>query len=174
MKVAKLKILRGNLLSFWPFLLLTALLVMALFSVNSINNQQTLKTCGAGNCQVSNIRLDNGCGSGKYGYVKTSIDFGCLGNGCSSTTAGQTGYCGQPHSGITDLIFAIIKFLSDGVGLVVIASVIVGGIQFIASRGDPSGTQAATKRLTSSVTALLVFLFAYAILNYVIPNGFLK
>ena len=64
------------------------------------------------------------------------------------------------------------KFLSDGVGLVIIASVIVGGIQYITSRGDPNATQKAIQRITSSVIALLVFIFGYAVLNYVIPAGF--
>lgn len=108
--------------------------------------------------------------------MKTSINFGCYGNGCGSSTTGyaSTSYCSNPHNGIVDLLFAIIRFLSDGVGLVVIVSVIIGGIQYITSRGDPNATGAAIKRLTSALTALLIFIFAYAILNYVIPVGFFK
>ncbi len=102
------------------------------------------------------VSLAAQCGSGSTA-VQTSIDFGC--NGSSP-------------NGIVDLLFAIIRFLSAGVGLVVIASIIVGGIQYIVSRGDPNATGAAIKRLTSSVIALIIFIFAYAILNYVIPGGF--
>jgi hypothetical protein len=71
-------------------------------------------------------------------------------------------------------MFAIIRFLSAGVGLVIVASLIVGGIQYIVSRGDPNATSMAVKRLVSSVVALIVFIFAYAILNFVIPGGFFQ
>ena len=115
--------------------------------------------------------------------LKTSINFGCYGNTCGSPTAGDSdynpqykavNYCNSYHNGIEDLIFAIIRFLSDGVGLVIVMSVIIGGIQYITARGDPNATGAAIKRLTSALTALLIFIFAYAILNYVIPDGFFK
>ncbi|MEI9913693.1 MAG: hypothetical protein WDN66_01680 [Candidatus Saccharibacteria bacterium] len=95
------------------------------------------------------------CGGGANA-VTTSIDFGCLNKG----------------NPINDIIFAIIRFLSAGVGIVVVMSVIIGGIQYIMSRGDPNATQAAIGRLTSAVTALIVYIFAYAILNFVIPGGF--
>lgn len=87
--------------------------------------------------------------------VPTSINFGCK-------------HVGNP---ITDLAFAIIRLLSDGVGIVVIGSVIVGGIQYTSSRGDPKATEQAITRIRSSLMALLIFIFAYAILNYVIPQG---
>jgi hypothetical protein len=72
------------------------------------------------------------------------------------------------------LTFAIVKFLSDGVGLVVIASLIVGGIQFTASRGDPQATATAIRRIRSNVGAFLLFIFAYVILNYIVPGAILK
>lgn len=174
MKVLKLKTTAKQLLKFHLFLLVIPFLLLSIYFLNTNPSQQSVIFCSnQDKCSVSNMKLTNGCGAGN-GFVQTSINFGCYGNGCKSSTANETGYCGSDHNGITDLIFAIIRFLSDGVGLVIIASIIVGGIQFISSRGDPGATQAAIKRLTSSVTALVIFIFAYAILNYVIPNGFLK
>lgn len=93
------------------------------------------------------------CGSGADAYTP-SIDLGCKGEG----------------NPIMDLTFAIIRWLSDGVGLVIVGSVIVGGIQYTTSRGDPQATAAAVNRLRSAVTALFIFIFAYAILNYLIPG----
>ena len=98
------------------------------------------------------------CGSGKQ-KVYTSIDFGC------------SHKIGNP---ITDMTFAIIRLLSDGVGIVVIGSIIVGGIQYSASHGDPQAAAAASNRIRSSLVALFIFIFAYAILNYVIPAGFFE
>jgi hypothetical protein len=97
------------------------------------------------------------CGTGKD-KVKTSINIGCRGKG----------------SAAVDMLFAVIRFLSNGVGLVIIGSVVYGGIQYTMSRGDPQSTVMAVDRIRNSLFALLLFLFAYAFLNFVIPAGFLK
>jgi hypothetical protein len=97
------------------------------------------------------------CGAGANA-TKLSINIGCKGEG----------------NPIADAAFAIIRLLSDGVGLVIIASIIVAGIQYSASRGDPQSTAKAIKRIQSTLMALLIFIFGYAILNYIIPNSFLK
>ncbi len=86
------------------------------------------------------------------------IDIGCKGQG----------------NQITDASFAIIRFLSNGVGLIIIGSIIVGGIQYTASRGDPQATANAIKRIQSTMIALVIFIFGYAILNYILPAGFFK
>jgi hypothetical protein len=90
--------------------------------------------------------------------VAVSINFGCQGKG----------------NPIEDMIFAFIKLLSDGVGIVVIASLVVAGIQFTSSRGDPQATAKSMHRVQSNVTALILFFFAYAILNYVVPGAVLQ
>lgn len=87
-----------------------------------------------------------------------SIDIGCKG-------------IGNP---IMDALFGIIHFLSLGVGLVVIGSIIVGGIQYTASRGEPQATALAINRIRASLFALIIYIFAYAALNYIIPGWVLK
>lgn len=116
-----------------------------------------------------------GCGSndqegGSQGLVDTTIDFGCKGNACAQGST--TGYCARYHNGIIDLLFALIRVLSDGVGIVVIGSIVVAGIQYSTSQGDPTASAAAITRIRTSLIALLIFIFAYALLNYVIPVGF--
>lgn len=178
MKAQKLKTMRVNLFSILPLLILSVGFVLAISITNQSPNN--LKVCDSNThiCQNDKIRLAtatvNGCGAGT-GWVATSIDFGCNGNSCNgSQLIPNPPYCNNNHNGITDLIFAIIRFLSDGVGLIVIASIIIGGIQYITSRGDPNATQAAVKRITSSILAFIIFIFGYAILNYIIPGTFLK
>lgn len=132
---------------------------------------------------------ESGCGSDGQGHwaVTTSIDFGCSGAQCSPPSGSSTStpsststttnsqvansYCSSPHNAIIDLTFAIIKFISDGVGLLIIMSLIIAGIQYTFSRGEPQAINSAMKRIQSSVTALIIFIFAYALLNFVIPNG---
>lgn len=90
--------------------------------------------------------------------IATSINIGCKGQG----------------NAIMDLMFAIIRFLSNGAGLVIIGSLVLGGIQYTISRGDPQGTATAINRIRSVMFALLLFIFSYAILNYLIPGQLLK
>jgi hypothetical protein len=97
------------------------------------------------------------CGSGDEA-INTSIDFGCRGKG----------------NGFADLLFAIIRWLSYGAGLVIVGSVVVAGIQYTTSRGDPGATAAAENRIKSAILALLIFIFAFAILNYIIPGQILN
>lgn len=112
------------------------------------------------------------CGTGSEKQT-TSIDFGCKGDAC---VAGGTvpNYCSQNNSPIIDLLFSLIRFLSDGVGLVIVGSIIFAGIQYTTAGGDPQNVAKAIKRIRSSITALIFFIFIYAILNYLIPAGFFK
>jgi len=65
----------------------------------------------------------------------------------------------------------LIKFLAALVGVVVVVSVIIGGIQYSSSAGDPQAATAARKRITNAIIALVVFIFLYALLNFLIPGG---
>ena len=98
------------------------------------------------------------CGASDQDPYTPAIDIGCQGKG----------------NPIMDAIFGIIRFLSAGVGLVVIGSIIVGGIQYSGSRGDPQSTAMAINRIRSSLYALLIYIFAYAMLNYLIPGAVLQ
>jgi hypothetical protein len=90
--------------------------------------------------------------------IYTTIDFGCEGKG----------------NPMLDLVFSIIRILSDGVGIVIVASMIVAGIQYSASSGDPNATNIAIKRVRANVTALLFYIFGYALINFIVPGQILK
>lgn len=97
------------------------------------------------------------CGEGADA-VHVSINFGCQGKG----------------SALTDATFAIIRVLSAGVGLIIITSIVVAGIQYTSSRGDPGQTSRAIGRIRSSLVAFLIYIFTAAMLDFVIPAGFFK
>ncbi len=103
------------------------------------------------------------CGKGDH-TVTLSIDIGCRGDSFPGT--------GQVNP-IVDMMFAFFRFLSAGAGIVIIGSIVVAGIQYTTSRGNPQATEASIKRVTSSVIALLLYLFIFAIANYLIPGGML-
>jgi hypothetical protein len=106
------------------------------------------------------------CGS-KENAVKTSIDIGCRGASCVSS---------NPHgcSALVDAIFAIMRLLSAGVGIVIVGSLMFAGVQYASARDDPSAVGKAKDRIRNNIIALGLFIFGYAILNYLIPAGFFQ
>lgn len=144
---------------------------------NTSSTTSTSSSAPAGFGTPSDIQNGSQCGSGDSA-VKISIDIGCYGDGCKSQAA--SAYCkscqsNNPVEGcnaIIDATFAIIRLITDGVGLVVIGSIVFAGIQYSTSRGDPGKTKEAVTRIRNTIIALLVYIFAYAILNYVLPAGF--
>lgn len=68
----------------------------------------------------------------------------------------------------------IINFLSVMVGIVIVISIVIGGIQYASSRDNPQAVGAAKRRITNAILALLAFAFLYTFLEWVVPGGFLN
>lgn len=84
--------------------------------------------------------------------------------------------CKDPKSCVdTNPIFVILtdalNFLSALVGIVVIGSIILGGIQYSASHGDPGAVAKAKKRIVNALLAFVSYIFLYAFLQWLIPGG---
>jgi len=110
-------------------------------------------------CATDKVNTKYYCGApDKNNKVETTIDIGCQGRG----------------NPVTDLMFAVIRFLTNGVGIVIVGSLIYGGIMYSTSGDSPETNAKAKKRIRSNIVALMIFIFAYAILNYVIPVTVLK
>lgn len=72
---------------------------------------------------------------------------------------------------IRKYINPLVNLLAVGIGVVVVGSVIVGGIQYSSAQGDPGKVAAAKSRITNSLFALGGFIFLYAFLSWVMPGG---
>ena len=90
------------------------------------------------------------------GSVKTSIDYGCTSNSGGA---------------IYGFLRAIIKFASGLVGLVVIMMLIIGGIRYTTSAGNPKLVAAARMQIVNSIIGLVLFGLMLAILNFILPGG---
>jgi len=77
----------------------------------------------------------------------------------------------QQCSLIYDYVDPFIDFLSALVGVAVVISIVVGGIQYSSSAGDPSKASAAKSRIRNAIIALVTFILLYAMLNFLIPGG---
>ncbi len=95
------------------------------------------------------------CGSGEDA-VKTRIDLGCT---------------GKVENPIIDMAYALLKFFSFGVGLVLAASIIWAGIQYSSSQGNPEATQAAKNRIQNAIIGLVFYLLIFAAIQFLVPGG---
>lgn len=68
-------------------------------------------------------------------------------------------------------LIQFVNFLSIGVTVVAGITIAVAGFQYIASRGDPNKTAQAINRLIQVGTAILLYVFGWALLNWLIPGG---
>jgi hypothetical protein len=78
--------------------------------------------------------------------------------------------CLQTNPIVKDLNY-IINFLSAGVGIVVVAVIILGGIQYSTAGDSPEATAKAKARIMNGLIALLAFMFVFAFLQWLIPGG---
>ncbi len=155
--------------------LVTKIAGIFIFTASMVLLMASPKTVSAaGTLKVSDVKGSHQCGT-QSEAVRTSINFGCRGEICLHGSSDPI--CNDSNhqvNAILDALFAIIRFLSIGVGLVIITSTIIAGIQYSTSRGDPQATAKAVSRITNTLIALLVFIFAYAIINWLVPGRLLK
>jgi hypothetical protein len=72
---------------------------------------------------------------------------------------------------IVVIIQWLINFLAIGVGVVVVIMIIIGGIQYASSGGNPTGVSEGKKKITNAILALLAYFFLYAALQWLVPGG---
>ena len=72
---------------------------------------------------------------------------------------------------IVKYIQPFINLMAAFVGVAIVISVVVGGIQYGSSAGDPQKASAAKARIRNAIIALVAFVLLYAGLNFLIPGG---
>ena len=68
-------------------------------------------------------------------------------------------------------INTIVNFLGAAVGLIVVAMVIVGGIQYAIAGDNAQATAAAKKRIINALIALAAYIFLFAFIQWLVPGG---
>jgi len=66
-----------------------------------------------------------------------------------------------------------INFLSALAGMVIIASIMFAGFQYMTAQDNAGQIEQARKRIIMALTALVLFIFMYALLNFLVPGGVL-
>ncbi len=86
--------------------------------------------------------------------------------------ANASAVCGPDHCDlVAKYINPTINILSIAFGLIAVISIILGGIQYSASAGDPQKVTLAKKRITMTLMAIVAYIFTYAFLQFIVPGG---
>ncbi|MGH7193419.1 MAG: pilin [Candidatus Saccharimonadales bacterium] len=72
---------------------------------------------------------------------------------------------------INNYVNPFINLLSIAFGLIAVISLIMGGIQYSTSQGDPQKSAQAKSRISNTFLAIFAYLFLYAFLQFLIPGG---
>lgn len=67
-----------------------------------------------------------------------------------------------------------IQLLTIVFGLIAAISIILGGLQYSASTGDPQKVQAAKTRLKMTLVAIVAYAFLYSFIEFLVPGGIFK
>jgi hypothetical protein len=64
-----------------------------------------------------------------------------------------------------------INIMSVVFGLIAIISLILGGISYTTSEGDPQKTSRAKSRIANTIFAIIGYIFLYSFLQFIVPGG---
>lgn len=147
---------------------LKTFVMLAAFSIGTLGLGSTLFVASASAVTAKD------CVSGKITKQTTTDSDGTkhtinvcepLGDSCKSANG-----CLKDSKLVGD-IRAIVNALAAGVGVVVVGTIIVAGVQYIIAGDNPSGVEQAKKRIMNGLMALAAFFLTYAFLQWIIPGG---
>lgn len=80
----------------------------------------------------------------------------------------QTAVCKGQSDSASGLITTVINTLLYVLGIIAVIMIVIGGIRYTTSSGDPSGVKSAKDTIIYSVVGLIVAILAYSIVNFVV------
>jgi hypothetical protein len=75
------------------------------------------------------------------------------------------------NCGIVNLIVIGINFLSAIAGIVFVLSIMISGFQYMTGRDNSGQIQKAKSRIVWTLIAVAIFIFMYALLEFLVPGG---
>jgi hypothetical protein len=97
--------------------------------------------------------------------VKTAIGV----NGSNCVPVGGNTLESNP---IMVYLFGVLKIISGLVGLAAVGGFVWGGILYITARANAGQVEKAKLVMINATLGIILFVFMYAILNFIIPGGF--
>ena len=119
-------------------------------------SQASTSSCAGGPCLPSSVDP-----------VACSLNPSIPGCTADANAACEEGNCDF----VKKYINPAINVLTLSFGLIVVISLISGGIQYSAAGGDPQKVANAKKRVSMTILALVAYSFLYAFLQFLVPGG---
>ena len=119
-------------------------------------------------CETGNT--DTGTATGGVGAEGTSRD-DLAGDSDKNCEVDVGEALSSENCGIIELAVNVINFLSAVAGIAIVASIMISGYQYMTAQDDPGKVQKSRARIVQTLIALLLFVFMYALLNFLIPGG---
>jgi hypothetical protein len=91
-----------------------------------------------------------------YDAIHNSVQSSCT-SACTNTS-------------LNDTIAAIVNVLLFVAGAASLIMIVIGGLRYVVSGGNPSGTNDAKNTILYAVVGLVITVSAYAIVNYVLGS----
>gem|GEM_PF-2250916 len=146
----------------WMALVLGSVLIPASIVVTSGRPEMT---------QSVAIATAAATGGGSGGTAATGTNCVDLSVGVNSASDKKVCDDGSGGGVIIAYLKLILKFLSGGVGIVILLMLTIAGVQYMTAAGQPEQVKAAKSRIQNAITGLVLFLIAFAVLNFIIPGS---
>ncbi len=101
------------------------------------------------------------------GKVDTYFDFGSACDGTDKAEGGR-------QSPIIALGLTIAGWVTALVVVSVVGGIVYGGFLYLTARDDTGQTQKGITVIVNSVVALIIWVFAYALINFIVPGGLFR
>jgi hypothetical protein len=89
---------------------------------------------------------------------------------CKSGKADSEVCKGTNKNSLFDLIQNIINLLLMAIGIIAVIMIIIGGIRYTTSAGDPGQAKSARDTIVYAVVGLVIAVMSYAIVNFVLAK----
>jgi hypothetical protein len=132
---------------------------------DSTNNGADADSTNNANCDPAN-GLCADCQNGGKGCID------CDNGICNDPAANASAECTNNGCDLVKkYVNPFIQLLTLVFGLIAIISIIIGGIQYATSEGDPQRVSKAKMRILWTVIAIVGYFFMYGFLQFLIPGG---
>lgn len=110
-----------------------------------------------------------GLGVSQTAHAEDVLSEACSGAASGSTVCNSQG-SGNPVSGPGSIINRVTRVVAVAAGVIAVIIIIVSGIRFTTSHGDPQSVNSAKNTLLYAIIGLIVIIAAQAIISYVVTS----
>lgn len=116
--------------------------------------------------------------AGLFGVTRPAFAGDCPPNSLRPTFTNSIAECQMDkdqtpeNTGLFKMIQIVINIILSVLGVITVFMIILGGINFMTSQGDPGKTKKGRDTILYGIIGLVIALLAYAIVNFVLANIF--